>query len=221
MPHRVLRIAPTLFVLLALSAITLGLWAILNRPMLEPDWPDQVAGYAYSPYRDGQDPLRGIHPSREEIRQDLELLSGQTRRIRTYSVDGILGEIPEIARPLHMQVTVGAWLSGDYLQNAIEIEKLIRIANANPNVDRVIVGNEVLLRQELSVEKLVEYLRYVKAQVKVPVSTAETWVLWQQNPALARESDFIAAHFLPYWEGESLDTANDYIAGIHLAMTKA
>ncbi|MFZ5724572.1 MAG: glycosyltransferase family 2 protein [Pseudomonadota bacterium] len=221
MPQRALRFLPTLFVLLALSAITLGLWAILNRPMIEPDWPDRVAGYAYSPYRDGQDPLHDLHPSREEIREDLVLLSSQTRKIRTYSVAGVLGDIPEIAAGVGMQVTVGAWLSGDYVQNALEIDRLIRIVNASPNVDRVIVGNEVLLRRELSVEKLVEYVRYVRARVRVPVSTAEPWHLWNQHPALARESDFIAAHFLPYWQGERLDTANEYIFGIHLAMTKA
>ncbi|MFZ5757239.1 MAG: glycosyltransferase [Pseudomonadota bacterium] len=221
MPQRVLRLAPTLFVLLALSAITLGLWTILNRPMLEPDWPQQVAGYAYSPYHAGQDPMQGQHPDHGQIRQDLALLATQTSRIRTYSVDGVLGDIPALAQPFGMQVTVGAWLSGDYLQNALEIDRLARVVNANPNVDRVIVGNEVLLRRELSVEKLVEYVRYVKTRVKVPVSTAEPWHLWNEHRALARECDFIAAHFLPYWQGKQLDEANDHIASMHYALTQA
>ncbi len=218
---RAIRLTPTLFVLLALSAITLGLWALINKPQTLPDWPSQVAGYAYSPYRAGQDPMQGRHPTTAEVRADLALLATQTQRIRTYSVDGILGEVPALAREFGMRVTVGAWLSSDFVQNALEIDRLVTIANNNPNVDRVIVGNEVLLRKDLSAEKLIEYLRYVKSRVSVPVSTAEPWGIWQQNPALARESDFIAAHFLPYWEGESLESANEYIAGIHLAMGKA
>lgn len=221
MPQRVLRLVPTLFVLLALSAITLGLWAIFNRPMLEPDWPDQVAGYAYSPYRANQDPMQGIDPTPDEIRQDLALLATQTKRIRTYSVNGVLGDIPALAQPYGLTVTVGGWLSGDLIQNALEIDRLVQVVNANPNIDRVIIGNEVLLRQELSVEKVVEYVRYVQARVQVPVSTAEPWHLWHRHPALARECDFIAAHFLPYWQGKQLDESNEYIASIATALAES
>ncbi len=221
MPRRAIRFLPALFAVLALSAITLGGWAMLNRPGMEPDWPGTVAGIAYAPYRAAQSPLEGIHPNTDEIRSDLALLATHTRHIRTYSVDNVLGDIPALAKPFGLQVTVGAWLSGDPEQNAREIARLIVIVNNNDNVDRVIIGNEMLLRHELSVEQLVAYIRQVKSQVKVPVSTAEPWHLWQENRVLANECDFIAAHFLPYWQGKQLEEANNHIASMHYALTQS
>jgi exo-beta-1,3-glucanase (GH17 family)/cellulose synthase/poly-beta-1,6-N-acetylglucosamine synthase-like glycosyltransferase len=221
MPRRIIPLLPALFTVLALSAITLAGWAIANRPYLEPAWPGHVAGYAYSPYRAGQSPLEGTHPSREEIRADLALLSQQTRRIRTYAVDDVLADIPQIAREFGMQVTIGAWLTRDFFANAMQIEKLIAVANTNPNVDRVIVGNETLLREDLSPEQLIAYVHYVKSRVKVPVSTAEPWHLWNANRPLADACDFIAAHFLPYWQGKQLVEANDHIASMHYALTQS
>lgn len=218
MPHRVIHFLPALFAMLALSAITLGGWAMLNRPSIEPDWPGTVAGIAYSPYRAQQSPLKDIHPSADEIRADLALLATRTRHIRIYSVSNILGDIPALAKPFGLQVTVGAWLSQDLEQNAREIERLIAVVNANDNVDRVIVGNEILLREDLSAEQLIAYIQQVKAQVKVPVSTAEPWHLWHEQRALADACDFIAAHFLPYWQGQQLEAANDHIASMHYAL---
>jgi exo-beta-1,3-glucanase (GH17 family)/cellulose synthase/poly-beta-1,6-N-acetylglucosamine synthase-like glycosyltransferase len=221
MPRRIIPLLPALFTILALSAITLAGWAIANRPYLEPAWPERVSGYAYSPYRAGQSPLEGIHPSHDEIRADLALLSKQTRRIRTYAVDGVLADIPALAREYGMTVTVGAWLTGDFVANAMEINRLIEVANSNPNVDRVIVGNETLLREDLSPEQLTQYVYFVKTQVKVPVSTAEPWHLWNANRPLADACDFIAAHFLPYWQGKQLIEANDHIASMHYALTQS
>jgi exo-beta-1,3-glucanase (GH17 family)/cellulose synthase/poly-beta-1,6-N-acetylglucosamine synthase-like glycosyltransferase len=221
MPRRVIRRLPILFVLLALSAITLGVWAIANRPMVEPPWPAKVAGYAYSPYRAGQSPLEDIHPSPDEIRADLALLATQTDRIRTYSATGAPGDVPALAAEFGIKVTAGAWLSADPVQNVIEVTRLVELVNANPNIDRVIVGNEVLLREEMSVDDLLQYVRFVRGQVRVPVSTAEPWHLWTEHRVLARECDFIAAHFLPYWQGKSLEDANDHIASIHYAITQA
>src|SRR5690606_14114449 len=83
----------------------------------------------------------------------------------------------------------------------------VRLARTNRNVDRVIVGNEALLRAELTVPELVKYIRRVRDQVQVPVSTAETWDVWLANPQLAEAVDFIAVQILPYWDGTRIDEA--------------
>jgi hypothetical protein len=44
-----------------------------------------------------------------------------------------------------------------------------------------------------------------------PVSTGEPWHIWIEHPELVKHVDFIAAHFLPYWEGISLDEAVDHV----------
>ena len=64
----------------------------------------------------------------------------------------------------------------------------------------VIVGNEVLLRGEVSPQTLGEYIRGVKAQVTVPVTYADVWEFWLRYRELARAVDFVTIHILPYWE---------------------
>ncbi|MFP5382477.1 MAG: glycosyltransferase [Gammaproteobacteria bacterium] len=221
MPRRVLPLLPALFVVLALSAITLGGWAIANRPIVEPPWPERVAGYAYSPYRAGQGPQDGDEPTVADIREDLALLATQTRRIRTYTVEGVQAGIPALARELGMQVTLGAWLGSDPDDNLRELDRLIALANASDNIEQVIVGNETLLRQDLGVDQLIAYVRYVKTHVRVPVSTAEPWHLWNEHRELADACDFIGAHFLPYWQGKRLEEANDHIASMHYALAQS
>ena len=88
MPTRKLGI--NLVVIVAVAALFTGLWALYNRPVSAPDWPEQISGFSFSPFRVGQSPMTGVYPSDEQIRADLELLSQQTDNIRTYSVDGKL-----------------------------------------------------------------------------------------------------------------------------------
>jgi glucan 1,3-beta-glucosidase len=62
------------------------------------------------------------------------------------------------------------------------------------------VGNEVLLRGEMSGPDLTNTIRAVKAQVKVPVTYADVWEFWLRNPEVASAVDFVTIHILPYWE---------------------
>ena len=68
----------------------------------------------------------------------------------------------------------------------------------------MIVGNEVLLRQDLTANELRRYIRQVKQRVSQPVTYADVWEFWLRNPSLADEVDFITIHILPYWEDEPI-----------------
>ena len=193
------------------AAITFGLWAYLNRPVTEPPWPSRVQGMAFSPFYSGQDPARQVLPSEAEIEADLQLLAGKVNAVRTYSSLGSLGRVPEIAARHKMKVSAGAWLDTQRATNATEVDAAIALANEHPNVIRVIVGNEALLRGDLTVAELARYLDRVRAAVEQPVSTAEPPYVWLANPQLAEHVDFIAVHLLPYWEGIGVGQAVDYI----------
>jgi len=194
------------------AAVTVVFWALGNRPTAEPPWPSQVAGMSFSPLRMGSDPEAGEFPTREEIAADLALLAGKVKSIRTYGVGGTLAEIPELARDHRMSVALGAWLTGNPEQNEQEVAKLIEVARRHKNVTRVFVGNETLLRGDLTVEQLAGYLDRVRKALKVPVSTGEPWHVWLKNPELAAHADYVGAHFLPYWEGADLDVAVEQVA---------
>nr|WP_298140242.1 glycosyltransferase [uncultured Pseudomonas sp.] len=209
MPAR--KFGLNLVVVLAIAALFSGIWALYNRPVSAPDWPEQIAGYSFSPFRQGQDPQNNSYPSDAQIRADLELLSKQTDNIRTYSVDGSLADIPQLAEEFGLRVTLGIWISPDQERNEREINKAIDIANHSRSVVRVVVGNEALFRGETTPTELIAYLDRVRAAVKVPVTTSEQWHIWEKYPQLAEHTDLVAAHILPYWEFIPMEDSTQFV----------
>jgi exo-beta-1,3-glucanase (GH17 family)/cellulose synthase/poly-beta-1,6-N-acetylglucosamine synthase-like glycosyltransferase len=209
MPAR--KFGINLVVVLAIAALFAGIWALYNRPVSAPDWPEQISGYSFSPFRQGQNPQTATYPSDAEMRADLELLTKQTDNIRTYSVDGSLANIPQLAEELGLRVTLGVWISPDLQRNEREIAKAIEIANSSRSVVRVVVGNEALFRNEIEPEALIAYLDRVRAAVKVPVTTSEQWHIWEEHPQLAEHVDLIAAHVLPYWEFVPMEDSTQFV----------
>ena len=191
----------TWLALLAGTLLSLCIWAAGNRPVRPPDFTGRPAGLAFSPFQRGQGPETGIYPDEAQLRADLQVAAGISGQIRTYTVQGVLGEIPRLAEGLKLRITLGAWLSGDANANAAELHRLAAIARAYPNVDRVMVGNETLLRHDLTPIELIAAIAQVKRELHIPVSTAEPWHVWLANPALAQAVDVITIHLLPYWEG--------------------
>jgi len=161
---------------------------------------------SYAPFHEGQSPMTEIFPSEQQISDDLQLLSNKTFSIRTYaSAEGTMPTIPALARKHGLTMIQGAWLGGIEKGNQVEINELIRSANANPDViKRVIVGNEVLLRGDLPPEALIKAIRTVKKAVKQPVSYADVWSMYMKYPEIINEVDFITIHILPYWEDEPI-----------------
>ena len=203
-----------LFVLLVIAVNGLLAW-LGNLPRdAGPDVPDgKISSFSYAPFREGQSPLTNVYPTKEEIDEDLRMLSGETLTIRTYSSLGGWRDIPAIAQKYGLNVLQGAWLANAKLakDNQAEIDQLIKVANEYPDViKRVIVGNEVLLRRDLKPEQLLQYIRQVKQAIKQPVSYADVWTFYMSYPEIAQEVDFLTVHILPYWEDEPLkieDTA--------------
>ncbi|WP_241088132.1 glycosyltransferase family 2 protein [Pseudomonas viridiflava] len=165
-----------------------------------PDWPTKVSGFTYAPFRPGQSPSRKRYPSRVQIEEDLLLIRPFTRNVRTYSVEGSLAWIPEVAQTLGMTVTLGAWISQDEKHNDAELNTAIELVRRYTNIDRLLIGNEALYREDTTLARLVDYMTLARRQVSVPVSTSEAWSTWVYIPELARQSDFIAAHVLPFWQ---------------------
>ena len=119
--------------------------------------------------------------------------------------------MPRLAADYGLFVTAGAWLDTRIQNNEQEIAALIRAVRQNHNIERVIVGNESILRGDLTVADLVKKIKLIKKKVGVPVSTAEPWHIWLRHPELAKQVAFITVHLLPYWEGLPIDDALDYV----------
>ena len=192
----------TLLALALVAALHGAAWFAWNRPVALPDWRGPIAGFAFAPYQRGQNGEAGDWPSAEQIAGDLRTIAPLTRRIRTYTVDGGFDRIPALAieQGLDLRVTLGAWLDGQP-RDAAELRRLAAAARAR-NVDMLMVGNEAILRGDLTPAKLAADIRSLRAMgVCQPISTAEPWHVWLKHPELAAAVDVITIHLLPYWEG--------------------
>jgi len=176
---------------------------------------EKYVGVCYGPFRDNEDPDFGILPTYEELKEDITFISGLTHSIRTYGTLGNLSEIPVLCQEAGIDCYPGARISGYKTDNEREIQCLIRIANQNLScVKGLIVGNEVLLRGDVSEDELIEYIRRVKDNTTIPVSTAEIWSTWLEHPQLAENVDFIIVHIHPYWEGYPYGENQLHLEGI-------
>ncbi len=204
---------PGLIVAIVFAALTIGLWAYWNQPIDEPQWPaGGVQGMAFSPFHAGQDPRDRNLPTREQISTDLELLADAgVRAVRTYSALDTLGAIPELAARHKMLVSIGAWLDRARATNQAEITATIKLARSESNVIRVFVGNESVLRGDLTVAELSVELDRVREAVEQPVSTAEPWHVGVDNPERAEHVDCIGVHLLPYWEGIAVEESIEFL----------
>lgn len=192
---------------LALSAVAIvAFWAWLGLPVAMPQAsfkPGQkLYCVSYAPFHGGQTPLDlSTHISAEQIDHDLGQLAQLTNCVRTYSTDFGLDQIAGIAARHGLKVIQGLWLSGHADHNRTQIETAVALANRYPDTIRaVVVGNETLLRGEMSGQNLAGIMREVKLRVSMPVTYADVWEFWLRNPQVAAAADFITIHILPYWE---------------------
>ncbi len=188
----------------------ISLWAVPNLPAyFEPIRPTFLASASFAPFRDGQHPALERFPSAAQIIEDLEQLRGRVAAVRTYSsLDG-MEIVPLHARRLGLTVTMGAWLSWDWERNEREIASLIRLAHTYPDViKRLIVGNETLLRREMTPFQAIHYLKRVRSMTSVPVSYADVPEFLLKAPGIENNMDFLTVHILPYWENVPQDPRN-------------
>jgi exo-beta-1,3-glucanase (GH17 family) len=193
--------------LLALTALAIGAaWWWLGAPVQLPPSPlaagEKYYCISYAPFRNEQNPLvAGTHIEPEQIEEDLTLLSKYTDCIRTYSIEFGQDRIPEIAQRHGLKVLHGIWLSNHADANRKQIDTTIALAKQFPDVIRaVIVGNEVLLRGEMSATDLMATIREVKSQISMPVTYTDVWEYWLRYRDVQNAVDFVTIHILPYWE---------------------
>ena len=201
-----MRALTALAAFVAVAALNLLWWWWPNRPVEIAGWTSQpLQSVSFAPYRPGQSPLTRTFPTPQQIEQDLQRLQGKVQAVRTYSAGENLETVPQRAGKYGLKVWHGAWLNDNDKENLEQINLLINHANKySDTIERVIVGNEVLLRKDLTPNQLRGYIRQVKQRVKQPVTYADVWEFWLRNPQLADEVDIITIHLLPYWEDEPI-----------------
>lgn len=174
---------------------------------------DGLHGICFSPYTEDQGPGDDLDP--EQIKQRLSVVSPYFTWVRTFSVSQGNELIPGIAKSLGLKTMVGVWLDENHEKNAEEIATAIAMAK-DGLIDLLAVGNEVMLREEMSDDQLVGYLEQVKAAVPdVPVGYVDAYYLFENFPKVADACDVIFTNCYPFWEGYSIDHAHVYMKDMY------
>ncbi|CAL2093814.1 MFS transporter [Tenacibaculum sp. 190524A05c] len=178
----------------------------------------QLYGICFSPYLEGQN--IGDQLSEQQIQQRMDIVAPYTEWIRSFSCTEGNELIPKVAKSRRLKTMVGAWISDDRVQNEEEIKNLIALAN-DGLVDIAVVGNEVLLRNDLTEEELINYINRVKeALPNIPVGYVDAYYQFVERPKLVEVNDLILANCYPFWEGSHIDESSDYLKKMY-AVTQA
>lgn len=168
-----------------------------------------VHGICFSPYTDGQD-VNDIL-SEQQIKRRINVIKPYTEWVRSFSTTNGNELTPKIAKANNLKTAVGAWISKDRQQNQKEIDALIELGKAGL-VDIAVVGNEVLLRNELTEAGLLSYIKEVKdALPDIPVACVDAYYIFNEHPKLIDACDIILMNCYPFWEGAHIDIATSYL----------
>jgi glucan 1,3-beta-glucosidase len=177
-----------------------------------------VHGLCFSPYLEGQQP--GDQIDAAQIRARLEILRPHARWVRSFSCTDGHEQTPRIAHELGLKTLVGAWLGTDAAINERELQGVIEVARAG-HADIVAVGNEVMLREDLSEDELLACIQRVKdALPGVPVGYVDAYFLFEKHPRITAACDVVMTNCYPFWEGCPREHALDYMRTM-LARTRA
>ena len=170
-------------------------------------------GIGFSAYEEGQQP--GDELSEEQIRRRMAIIAPHTEWVRSFSCTDGNEHIPAIAHEFGIKTLVGAWLGDDKEKNAVEIARLIELAKAG-HVDIAAVGNEVMYREELTEEELLDCIRQVKEAIPgIPVGYVDAYYEFENRPAITALCDVILTNCYPFWEGCPLEYSLLYMQDMY------
>ncbi len=159
----------------------------------------KIHGISFSPYVEGQGP--GTQIDDAQIRERLAVIQPYVRWIRTFSCSEGNELIPAIAKENGLKTLVGVWLDDNKEQNEVELANAIEIANGG-HADILGVGNEVLLRGDLTEDELIDYIERARQSVSdVPVGYVDAYFEFEVHPRITAACDVILANCYPFWEG--------------------
>ncbi|MBT8092742.1 MAG: hypothetical protein KJN77_06880, partial [Gammaproteobacteria bacterium] len=193
-----------------------------------------------------------VNPSDAEILEDLQIMVAHGfKLIRLYDSGENSVTTLELIREhdVPIKVLLGMWLQAEVSNhegcpwldepipeeeliantaaNVAELQRGIELANNYKDIIVAVnVGNEALVEWNdhmVPLDKVIEYVRQVKAAIKQPVTVADNYEWWIRDGApLAAEVDFLGVHTYPAWEEKSIDEALSYtienIDGVHAAL---
>jgi len=173
-----------------------------------------VHGFCFSLYEEGQKP--GDVITEEQVRRRMKIIRPHTQWVRSFSSTEGNELIPMIAKEYGLKTLVGAWLGKDHEINKREVNGLIQLAGEG-YVDIAAVGNEVMYREDLTENELLDYISHAKALIPegIPVGYVDAYYEFSERPRITEMVDVILANCYPFWEGCSFDYSLLYMKNMY------
>ena len=185
---------------------------LMNNPHLHRVFP----GMDYTPFNAQYPDCLTNPPSQDNITMDIAVLSQLTNAVRLYGTDCnqtqmVLHAIDKLSLP-DMKVWLGVWLDNNSTTSNRGLDAMYQILNqygAKPFAG-VIIGNEVLYRQDMTITQLSDLLggvrtNFTNQKIDLDIATSDLGYSWKQS--LTENVDFVKSNINPFFAGVSAETA--------------
>lgn len=189
---------------------------LLNNPDLHKVFP----GIDYTPINTQFPDCLTNPPSQNNVTRDVAVLSQLTNTIRLYGTDCNQTEMTLHAlRQLKMNDTIkiwmGVWQDNNDTTNARQLSQMWDILETYGDTPfkGLIVANEILFREQMTITQLGDLLSDVRANLtakgmSLPVATSDLGDKW--DAALAAQSDYVMSNIHPFFAGTPAATAAEW-----------
>lgn len=185
---------------------------LMNNPDLHRVFP----GMDYTPFNAQYPECLTNPPSQNNVTRDMAVLAQLTKAVRLYGTDCnqtqmVLAAIDRL-QLTDMKVHMGVWVDKNQTTSDRQLEQMYSIFDRHGGSPfaSVIVGNEVLYREDLTAAELGALLDTVRSNITsrnidVPLATSDLGDDWTVD--LAEEVDIVMSNIHPFFGGVQVDRA--------------
>ena len=187
--------------------------SLLNNTNLHRVFP----GMDYTPLNTQYPDCLTTPPDQNNVTLDVAMLAQLTPAIRLYGTDCnqtemLLEGINQLGYNDTVKVWLGVWLGNNATTNTRQLQQMYDVLDTYPSSHfaGVIVGNEVLFREDLTETELGQQLQDVRnnltaKKIDLPVATSDLGDNW--NSTLVVDTDIVMSNVHPFFAGVTPDEA--------------
>ncbi|KAK4103007.1 glycoside hydrolase family 17 protein [Parathielavia hyrcaniae] len=191
--------------------------ALMDNPDLRKVFP----GMDYTPLNTQYPDCMHNPPSQNNITRDLAVLSQLTSVVRLYGTDCnqtqmLIHAVDQLGLKDKVKIWLGVWQDANATTNARQLSQMWDILEEYDEsyFKGVIVANEILFREQMTITALGSLLEEVRTNLtarglgQLPVATSDLGDKW--DATLASQSDAIMANIHPFFAGARAAEAADW-----------
>ncbi|KAI9163733.1 endo-beta-1,3-glucanase [Paramyrothecium foliicola] len=193
--------------------------ALMNNPDLHKVFP----GMDYTPINTQYPYCMHEPPSQNNVTRDVAVLSQLTNKIRLYGTDCnqtqmVIHAVNQLELSDTVKIWMGVWQDKNTTTNERQLQQMWDILDeyGSKPFEGIIVANEILFREEMTLSTLGKLLDDVRTNlssknIDLPVATSDLGDDW--SVGLANSSDYIMANIHPFFSGEEAKNAASWTYG--------